>query len=113
VGEAFKPTCQTYVLIANSTAPAGVRGIRQIGAYGLVQFQFMNTGDELAYIGYGATAEEAQSNSVIPTAGNPQQVIPVLPRCAVAHSFSPGTYFSAKVADAVATTILITQGEGS
>lgn len=111
MNEAFRPTCSTYVLIADATAPIGIRGERQVGGYGLVQVQFMNTGNALAYIGYGATPEEAQTNAVVPTAGNPTYVLPIFPRCAIAHSFSPGTYFSGIASEAA--TILITDGEGA
>lgn len=110
-----KPFAQlgnTIVVASASTAPAGIRAPasgrnnrRDVDAY-----QFVNDGDDMAFIGWGASAVEAKDNAVAPTAGSPKPGIPIAPGTVVVLTMSSKCYFSSYSASDV--TIYITPGEG-
>lgn len=105
----LSPRGKTILVVAATTAPTGVLA-PESGTVGGYQFRLHNAGTVTAYLAYGATAGEAQTNAVIPT-GTPQYGIPLPAGIVEVLSFPVGCYFSAITASGTAN-IFITPGAG-
>jgi len=108
----FMPLGQTFLLVANSTAPAGVQPTVNTGS-GTSQFHVANMGSQVVYLSWGATATAAQVSAVMPTAGTPQSAIPLMPGTAAVYTLPVGSFISGITPAAGATNVMITLGEGA
>jgi hypothetical protein len=106
----FSPRGKTVIVAAATTAPTGIQ-VGEIGTVGGYQFRIHNAGTVTAYIAFGASAADAQTNAVIPTAGTPQYGIPLPAGIVEVLSFPIGSYLSAITASGTAD-IFVTQGAG-
>ena len=108
---AFNPTGKTSVVAAAAVAPPGVqvpsssKDQRPAG-----QYRVVNAGTNVVFLGVGATAAEAQTNSVAPVAGTPSSAIVLLPGAIEILSFGDEAFFSGLASGA--TTVYITPGKG-
>lgn len=110
MNNAFTPIANTVLLAAAGVAPTGVKPLTRSGYNdGHCSFRFVHTGNQIAYIGYGSTAAEAQSNSVAPT-GTSRKCIPLAAGSIEILDFPDDTYFSAITS--ADCSIFITAGEG-
>lgn len=107
----FTPLSKTYLLAADSTAPTGIQPVVFSGL-GTPQVHVVSTGNQISYLAYAPTAAAAQAAAVIPTAGTPQNVIPILPNSAAVYSVPVGSFFSAITAAAGPVNLMLTLGEG-
>jgi hypothetical protein len=107
--KAFSPTGKTILVVAAVSAPTGVQ-CPEIGTTSGYQFRIHNAGTTLAFLSFGATAGEAQSNAVIPT-GTPQNSIALPAGIVEILSFPIGSFFSAIISASTAN-IYITPGKG-
>ena len=110
---AFTPLGSTVVLPANSTAPTGVQAPVSTGL-GSAQYHFVNTGTQIVYIAWGATAAAAQTAAVIPTAGagNQTATLALMPNSVSVYSLPAGSFFSGITPALGLCNVLITPGEG-
>jgi len=106
----LSPRGKTIVVAAATTAPTGVTA-PEFGTTGGYQFRIHNAGTVTAFLAHGASAAEAQTNAVIPTAGTSEFGIPIPPGIVEVLSFPVGCFFSAITASGT-TTIYITPGAG-
>jgi len=107
--KAFSPTGKTILVAAATTAPTGVAA-PESGTKDGFQFRIHNAGTVTAYLSFGATAQAAQDNAVIPTATS-QFSIPIPANIVEVLSFPVGSYFSAITASGTAS-VFITPGKG-
>lgn len=110
---AFTPLGNTVLLVGNSTAPTGIQAPVSSGL-GASQYHIVNSGTQIVFLSYAATAALAQSGAVIPTGtgANATTVIPIMPGVAAIYSLPSSSFFSAISAVAGASNIYITPGEG-
>ena len=105
----LSPRGKTVMITAATSAPLGVQ-CQEIGTNGGYQFRIHNAGTVTAYLAFGASDSEAQTNAVIPT-GTPQYGIPLPAGIVEVLSFPVNCYFSAITASGTAD-IFITPGAG-
>lgn len=110
---AFHPTGNTFLIASSTTAPTGVQVSSEEDVFSKNAdcYQIYNAGTEVSYVGWGNTAGQAQSASVVPTAGNPQKVIPVPAGAVMVCRFGNNTFFSG-INPTAAGNLFITPGEG-
>ncbi len=116
---AFTPTGKTFLLTLNSAAPTDTAITAQDGFVGS-QYMITNTSGTLfAYVSYSTTpaaSNAAQALAVIPTAGTPQNVLPVPPNAQVVFSLPSGVgralSMSGIMPSAGAVSVFVTPGEG-
>ena len=108
---AFSPQAKTYAFSVTSSAGTGVQ-LQPSTSYGAMQYRVINSGTNLAFLGVGATAALAVTNTVIPTPGTPTLAIPLLPGTDEVFTFPQGAYFAAVTSGATTTTLYITSGDG-
>ena len=108
----FNPSSKSYSLTADATAPTPIKPapIDTLTEYAGGEVKITNVGIYVAYISYGKTAAIATTNAVIPTDGNPQTVVTLLPGAETAFHLQDQSYFTA--VSAAATKIIFQLGEG-
>lgn len=110
VSAAFTPTGNTFVLSAATSAPTPVQVITN-GAYSN-QYRIINSSTtQGCFLSYSQTSATAQSNCVIPTAGNSTTTLYILPNTDEIITFVPSAYFTA-ITVANSATLYITPGDG-
>lgn len=108
----FNPSSKMYFLTANVAAPTPIKPvpIDTLTEYAGAEVKITNTGIYLAYVSYGGTAAVATTNAVVPSAGNPQTVVAVLPSSEVVFHLPRQSHFTA--VSSAATNLLFQLGEG-
>jgi len=109
----FYPKGDTVLLTAASSAPTGVQAPSTTLDAKIVFdcYYIYNSGAETVYMGYGKSASSAQTNSVIPTAGNAQTVLVIPAGAALILRFNEEDFFSGITASA-SCDVFLTPGEG-
>jgi hypothetical protein len=109
---AFTPQGKTVVIAAAATAPAGVQALVSQFASNQAtgQYRIVNAGSNTVFLGFGASAADAQANAVAPVAGTPSNAIVLVAGAVEVLRFTPEAYFSGLASGA--TTVYITQGQG-
>ena len=105
----MSPTGKTVLVVAATSAPLGV-AVPEAGTNAGFQFRLHNAGTVTAFLAFGASAAEAQSNAVIPT-GTSQNAFPLPAGIVEVLSFPVGCFVSAITASSTAN-IFITPGKG-
>jgi hypothetical protein len=108
----FTPLGDTVAVAAAATAPIGIQApvYARREAQNSGQYRIVNGGVNTVFIGIGATATEAQANSVAPVGGSPTAAIPLLPGAVEIIRFNKDTFFSGFAS--AGTTVYITPGQG-
>lgn len=104
---AFTKLGNTVVFTAATTAPAAVQAAST--TLGGNQYRIINAGTVTVFLGYGSTADEANTNAAIVTASG--GAIPLLPGTDEILSFVPNAYFTGVTA-ANTAAVYITAGDG-
>lgn len=110
--EPFAPLGNTVLLVANTTAPAGLQAPNE--SSNRVQggaFRIQNAGSETVYLSIASNATDATAEAVIPTAGNSKKVVPISGGSTEIFSFGENSYFSGITATG-AVNVFITPGVG-
>jgi hypothetical protein len=104
---AFTKTGNTVTFLAATTAPTAVQcSSTTIGGN---QYRIINAGTITVFLGYGTTADAANSSAQIVTSS--QSAFPLLPNTDEILTFVPNAYFTGITASGNAT-IYITPGDG-
>jgi len=112
ISSSFRPNGNTILITANTTAPAGVQVTNYSGdGIGQFVYRFVNSGSAPVAIGIGATAGEAQSNAVVPTAGAGNRCLVLLGGSIEVFTLPPGTFLSA-ICAVGAQAVYVVPGEG-
>jgi hypothetical protein len=109
----FIPQGETYVIPAAALAPSGVQ-VPVYPKYGYDpkgQYRVVNSSVNIVHLAWGNTAAEAQTKAVAPVAGNPSEVITLLPGAVEILRFPVDAFFSG-IAPGGASTVYMVQGEG-
>jgi len=107
---AFFPNGPTVVITANASAPTAVQILPTFTAVTppTNQYRVVNAGAVVAFLGVGATAAIAGTNSAAVTAtGN---AIPLVAGAVEVFNFPPTSFFTATAASS--TTLYVTPGQG-
>jgi hypothetical protein len=109
---AFNPIGKTIVVAAASTAPAGIQApvYEKFNPQNAGQYRFVNAGNNIVFIGTGASAALAQAAAVAPIGGTPSDAVPLLPGAVEILRFNKDTFFSGLASGA--TTVYVTPGQG-
>jgi hypothetical protein len=108
--QAFTKTGNCVAFLANTTAPTAIQAVST--TMGGNQYRIINSsGNVTVFLGYGATASEANTTSVVVTAGNSASGIPLLPGTDEILSFVPNAYFTG-ITSSGSATIYIIPGDG-
>lgn len=110
---AFCPIGPTYVIPANTTAPAGVQVLKSTGISNATEaFRVVNTSTtETVYLAWSDTAAKATARAVIPTAGNPKNVLTIGPGTVETFWLPEEAFFSGITSTALAN-VHIVPGKG-
>lgn len=104
---AFTKTGNTVVFTAATTAPTAVQcASTTIGGN---QYRIINAGTVTVFLGYGTTADAANSAATVVTSSQP--AFPLLPNTDEILTFVPNAYFTGKTSSGTAT-VYITPGDG-
>lgn len=108
---AQRPGGPCFVLAVNSTAsPSATKAQSPDG--GDVTYEFYNSGDNDAFIGYGSTSTVASSNASIPIVGTPVgSCFPVASGCYIVKTLSPDL-FLAGITGLGSSSVFVTTGYG-
>ena len=104
---AFVPMGNTVAFTANVAAPSAVQAIS--AGLGCNQYEVFNAGSVTVFLGYGANATVANSQSTVVTTTGPGY--PLLAGTDKIISATPNAYFTGITASGNAT-IYVTPGEG-
>lgn len=110
---AFIPQGETFVIAADVVAPAGVQVVTHAKYSGMARGQYRvvnSSSTNIVHLAWGNSAAEAQSKAVAPIAGNPSEVVTLLPGAIEILRFPVDAYFSGIAAGA--STVYIVAGEG-
>jgi len=88
--QGITPQGPTYFLTAALSSPTAVQIVNGYSGY-----MASTTSSNLVWLGYGTTAAQAVANAVIPTVGNPQNAVLLLPGYMYFYSLQPNLYFAA------------------
>lgn len=105
----FNNQGNTYLLTADTVAPTPVQVIAPSGAAN--NYLVTNTGTVTVFLGVGVAAADATAGAVIPTAGNPQRCIPILPGTAQTFSLFANAFFTG--ISTATCAVYITPGDGA
>lgn len=108
VNAPFTPTGNTVTITAANPAPTPVQINGNNG--GSVQYRILNSGTNIAFLGFGTTSATATSGATSPGTGL-ANCIPLLPGTDEIITFMGNAYFTANAS--VSTTLYITPGDGS
>lgn len=110
VSAAFTPTGNTVILTAATSAPTPVQV--QSATLGGNQYRVINSSStQGCFLSYAQAAADATSQCVIPTDGNPQKVVYLLPSTDEIISFVPNAYFTA-ITSTSSCVLYIAPGDG-
>lgn len=110
VNAAFTPTGNSFVLTASTSAPTPIQVVTN-GANSN-QYRIINSSTtQGAFLSYSQNSSTAQSNCVIPTAGNSTTTLYILPNTDEIITFVPAAYFTA-ITSSNSATLYITPGDG-
>lgn len=104
--KAFSPTGKTVLVAGATSAPLGVQCLEE-GTNGGYQFRLYNAGPSTAFLAVGTTAAEAQTNAMVPTAGNDKNVVALPSGVVEVLSFPLRSYFSAITASSTASVYIV------
>lgn len=104
---AFTKTGNTVTFLAATTAPTAVQCLST--TLGGNQYRIINAGTITVFLGYGTTADAANSAAQVVTSS--QTAFPLLPNTDEILTFVPNAYFTGITASGNAT-IYITPGDG-
>jgi len=104
---AFTKTGNTVTFLAATTAPTPVQCLSS--TLGGNQYRVINAGTGMVFLGYGITADAA--NSAATLVSSSQQAFPLLPSTDEILTFVPNAYFTGVTASGTAT-VYITPGDG-
>lgn len=105
--QAFTKTGNTVTFLAATTAPTAVQCSST--TLGGNQYRVINAGTGIVFLGYGATAAEANAAATVVSSTAP--AFPLLPNTDEILTFVPNAYFTGITAAGNAT-IYITPGDG-
>ena len=108
VNAPFTPTGNTVTLTAANPAPTPVQVNGNNGWSN--QYRILNSGSNIAFLGFGANASVATAGATAPGTGL-ANCIPLLPGTDEIITFQGGAYFTANAS--VSTVLYITPGDGS
>lgn len=106
----FNMTGPTVLVAGAGTAPTGVQALA-VGATPAENYRIQNNGTVTAFVAFGKDASTAQTNAVIPTAGNSKNSFPVPPGAIEVVSANVDCYWSAITATGTAS-VYVTPGMG-
>ena len=104
---AFQRMGNTVTFTADTVATAQVQA--SSGTNNGNQYRVINTGTVTVFLGYGMTADQANSSAVVVTSSQP--AFPILPNTDEILTFVPNAYFTGTTSSDTAT-IYITPGDG-
>lgn len=104
---AFTKLGNTVAFTASTAAPTPVQAAST--TLGGNQYRIINAGVVTVFLGYGTTADEANTNAAIVTASGAS--LPILPGTDEILSFVPNAYFTGITANSTAV-IYVTPGDG-
>lgn len=104
---AFTKLGNTVVFTAATTAPAAVQCVST--TIGGNQYRIVNPGSVTVFLGYGATASDANNNATVVTSSGP--ALPLLPGTDEILSFVPNAYFTGITVSGTAN-VYVTPGDG-
>lgn len=109
----FIPQGETFVIAADAAAPAGVQVVThaKYSAMARGQYRIANSSTNIVHLSWGISAADAQSKAVAPVAGNPSEVVTLLPGAIEILRFPVDAYFSG-IAPGGASSVYIVAGEG-
>ena len=105
--QAFTKLGNTVVFTAATTAPAAVQAVSS--TLGGNQYRIINAGLVTVFLGYGTTADEANTNAAIVTSSG--AALPLLPGTDEILTFVPNAYFTGITANSTAA-VYISPGDG-
>jgi hypothetical protein len=104
---AFTKTGNTVTFLAATTAPTAVQCLST--TIGGNQYRIINSGVVTVFLGYGTTADAANSAAQVVTSS--QAAFPLLPNTDEILTFVPNAYFTGITSSGTAT-VYITPGDG-
>jgi hypothetical protein len=104
---AFTKTGNTITFIADTTAPTPVQCLST--TLGGNQYRVINAGVDIVFLGYGSTADAANTAATVVTSSQP--AFPLLPNTDEILTFVPNAYFTG-ITSSGSATIYITPGDG-
>ena len=104
---AFQKTGNTVAFIAATTAPTPVQAVST--TLGGNQYRIINSGTVTVFMGYGTTANEANTNCAVVTSSGPS--FPLLPGTDEILTFVPNAYFTGITVSGTAN-VYVTCGDG-
>lgn len=104
---AFTKTGNTVAFTANITAPTPVQCAST--TLGGNQYRIINAGSVTVFLGYGSTANAANTAAAVVTSSQP--AVPLLPGTDEILTFVPNAYFTGITASGTAQ-VYITPGDG-
>lgn len=104
---AFQKMGNTVTFTADTVAPTPVQA--SSGTNNGNQYRVINTGTITVFLGYGMTADQANTNAVVVTSSQP--AFPILPNTDEILTFVPNAYFTG-ITSGGSATIYITPGDG-
>jgi hypothetical protein len=105
--QAFTRTGNTVVFLAATTAPTPVQCVSS--TLGGNNYRIINSGTVTVFLGYGADASSATSNSAVVTSTG--TAVPLLPGTDEILTFVPNAYFTGTTAAGTANVYII-PGDG-
>lgn len=105
--QAFTKLGNTVAFTAATTAPTAVQAVSS--TLGGNQYRIINAGLVTVFLGYGTTADEANTNAVVVTTNGAS--VPLLPGTDEILTFVPNAYFTGVTSSSTAT-VYITPGDG-
>lgn len=111
---AFNPTGKSHFIASDSTAPTGIQVSSDAGTGkpSPSQYRICNLHTAAVYVAWAEAATTAQTNAVIPTAGNHKNVLAIPAGGVEVVSLKADLYFSSISAAAATLGVLITPGQG-
>ena len=106
VFDAFGPST---LIPAAASAPFGLQ-VSAVSSPAARVYRIVNVGTNIAYVAYSSGGAAAGLNAVVPTAGNPREVVAVVSNATHFIVAPPGSFFSA-IAPAGNTNLFITPGD--
>jgi hypothetical protein len=107
---AFTPIGNTVTFLANTAAPAAVQANHNYATFpSYCQYRIFNSGSNLIFLGYGASATIANNNATV--VSSTANCIPVLPGTLEIVSLPSNTYLTA-ITSSGNSQVYVTPGNG-
>ena len=104
---AFQKMGSTVAFVASTTAPTPVQAVST--TLGGNQYRIINPSTVTVFLGYGSTADTANTNAQVVTSSGPS--LPLLPGTDEILTFVPNAYFTG-ITSSGSATIYVTPGDG-